>query len=193
MTTADNNQYTATEHKIVALHKQLGIPADYSARHHLKIQVECQQLTSIGEDIFAREQMMTPQAASAWLAMQAAAAEEGVELQAVSAFRSIDYQAGIIQRKLSAGQNIKEILKVSAAPGFSEHHSGCALDITTPGCEPLEEEFENSPAFQWLNRFADNFGFKMSYPRDNVHKVAYEPWHWCWSNRESEFTDSSPR
>ena len=183
MTTADSNQSTATERKIAALQRQLGIPADYSARHHLKIQVECQQLTSIGEDVFAREQMMTPNAASAWLAMQAAAAEEGVELQAVSAFRSIDYQAGIIQRKLSAGQNIKEILKVSAAPGFSEHHSGCALDITTPGCEPLEEEFENSQAFKWLLSSASDFCFSLSYPKNNLHGVAYEPWHWCWSKQ----------
>ena len=44
----------------------------------------------------------------------------------------------------------------------------------------LEEEFERSDAFAWLTRRAGEFGFRMSYPRDNPHGVAYEPWHWAW-------------
>jgi len=74
-----------------------------------------------------------------------------------------------------------EILRVSAAPGYSEHHSGRALDLTTPGFAPVEEEFERSDAFAWLRRRAADFRFRLSYPRDNVHGIAYEPWHWCFS------------
>ncbi|NOR19906.1 MAG: D-alanyl-D-alanine carboxypeptidase family protein [Xanthomonadales bacterium] len=130
--------------------------------------------------MFDRELRMAPQAARAWSDMQAAAASAGVELQPVSAYRSVDYQAGIIRRKLDAGQSMTQILQVSAAPGYSEHHSGRALDISTPGYEPLEEEFENSPAFTWLKQSAADFGFRLSYPRNNPHGVCYEPWHWCW-------------
>jgi len=103
-----------------------------------------------------------------------------VELQIVSAFRSIEYQLGILQRKLDRGQTIAQILRVSAAPGYSEHHSGRALDITTPGFAALEEEFENSPAFAWLKKNGRRFGFRLSYPRRNPHGIAYEPWHWCF-------------
>ena len=112
--------------------------------------------------------------------MKSAAEHNGILLQAVSAFRAIDYQAGIIKRKLEAGQCMEDILKVSAAPGYSEHHSGRALDITTPGFEPLEEVFEKSAAFEWLQQSAREFNFHLSYPRNNHHAVAYEPWHWCW-------------
>ena len=112
--------------------------------------------------------------------MREVAAEDGVELQIVSAFRSIEYQLGILERKLAHGRNIEEILRVSAAPGYSEHHSGRALDITAPGFAALEEEFEKSPAFAWLKRHAWRFGFRLSYPRRNPHGIAYEPWHWCW-------------
>jgi D-alanyl-D-alanine carboxypeptidase len=104
-------------------------------------------------------------------------------LQVVSAYRSTEYQLGILRRKLERGQTIEEILRVSAAPGYSEHHSGRALDITTPGFAALEEEFEQSPAFAWLGANAARFGFRLSYPRGNRHGIAFEPWHWCWHEK----------
>ena len=123
---------------------------------------------------------MFPAAAQAWRSMHQQAAGEGIELQAVSAFRSVDYQAGIVRRKLDKGLTMEEILAVTAAPGFSEHHTGRAIDITSPGFPVLEEEFEKSAAFEWLQLHAATFGFRMSFPRGNRHKVAYEPWHWAW-------------
>ena len=57
---------------------------------------------------------------------------------------------------------------------------GRVVDLTTPGYAALEEEFENSAAFEWLSRNAVEHGFHLSYPRDNPHGIAYEPWHWCW-------------
>ena len=50
---------------------------------------------------------------------------------------------------------------------------------------PLEEEFERSPAFRWLQRNAMQYGFTLSYPRGNRHGIAYEPWHWCWHAKTS--------
>lgn len=144
--------------------------------------MEARKLKSIGCDIYQREQRLIPNAAKAWEAMGIAAASDNIQLQLVSAYRSADYQAGIIRRKLEKGQEISEILRVSAAPGFSEHHSGRAVDITTPGYPVLEEDFETSRAFSWLQSSAANFNFNMSFPRDNPHGVAYEPWHWAWQD-----------
>ena len=44
---------------------------------------------------------------------------------------------------------------------------------------PAEESFEATDAFAWLTGNAGDFGFQMSYPRDNPHGITYEPWHWC--------------
>lgn len=173
-------QQAVFEHKIAVLQKQLGIPESYGLLHKLELCEECTQPVSIGKDIFDRDQKMTSQAAHAWFEMRDAAATDNIDIQVVSAFRPVDYQAAIIKRKLDTGQCIKDILKVSAAPGYSEHHSGRALDLTSPGFEPLEEAFENSPAFAWLGDSAGQFGFSMSYPKNNRHGIAYEPWHWCW-------------
>jgi len=174
-------QQTVFARRLAELQEQLGIPQDYASRHQLGLCEECTHTVSIGKDIFGRDQKMTPAAAQAWFSMKDAAASSGIELQAVSAFRSVEYQADILRRKLDAGQGIEQILQVSAAPGYSEHHTGRALDISSPGYEPLEEIFEESPAFEWLGKMAGDFGFRMSFPKNNPHGVCYEPWHWCWS------------
>ncbi len=75
---------------------------------------------------------------------------------------------------------IDKILTLSAPPGYSEHHTGCAIDINTPGCVATEEEFENTDAYRWLTEHAGRFGFTLSYPRDNALGFIYEPWHWCF-------------
>jgi len=167
--------------RIRNLLKQSGIPGDYGRRHRLRLQPECRELATIGNDIHGREQMLTPTAAMAWYAMRNGARDDGVELQIASAFRSVGYQVSIIERKRQAGQAIEDILKVSAAPGYSEHHTGLAVDISTPASAPLETEFEMTPAFEWLAESADGFGFRLSYPRNNRHGIVYEPWHWAFS------------
>ncbi|MBW2449567.1 MAG: M15 family metallopeptidase [Deltaproteobacteria bacterium] len=125
-----------------------------------------------------REFSLHPLAAREWKRMKEKAKGEGVDLQIVSAFRSIARQAEIIEEKRKKGIQEAEIFRVSAPPGFSEHHSGRAIDINTEGYEPLEEDFENSKAFMWLLKHAARFGFRLSYPRKNKYYIAYEPWHW---------------
>lgn len=191
MSEKTNDIKTSFADYVTSVCSQLGIPDDYGLQRSLPLQLECAQPVSIGLDVFEREQFMLQGAASAWLAMQAAALLDKVELQVVSAFRPVDYQAGIIRRKLDSGQCIEDILKVSAAPGFSEHHSGRALDITTPGFDVLEEVFEQSPAFAWLQSHASRFDFRLSYPRGNPHGVAYEPWHWYWQGSDQNRTSNS--
>jgi D-alanyl-D-alanine carboxypeptidase len=158
----------------------LGVPRDYGRVRQLRVQREPARLVSIGLDIHGRTQWLQPRAARALAALRASATRDRVDLQIVSAFRSIEYQLGILERKLAAGQDIDQILRVSAAPGYSEHHSGRCVDLTTPGYAVLEQEFERSPAFGWLTTHAGRHGFTLSYPHGNHHGIAFEPWHWCW-------------
>ncbi|MGH8283642.1 MAG: M15 family metallopeptidase [Gammaproteobacteria bacterium] len=164
---------------IQAIHRELGIPADYETRFHLPLRTEADQLAAIGEDVHGRPQQMQPRAAEHWRAMLARAQEDQVALLVVSAFRSVQYQRDLMSRKLAAGRPIEEILKVNAAPGYSEHHTGCALDLTAAGYAPLETSFETTDAFAWLMEHANRFGFRLSYPHGNRHGIAYEPWHWA--------------
>ncbi|MEJ2533908.1 MAG: D-alanyl-D-alanine carboxypeptidase family protein [Gammaproteobacteria bacterium] len=164
--------------RIRELNRELGISGNYGRRHRLPLQEESAELADAGTDAFGRPARLAPAAAAAWRRMCEAAAANGVTLQIASAFRSVDYQAGIIARKRERGLSMDEILHASAAPGYSEHHTGCAVDVTTPGSEPLEESFEATAAHAWLQDHAAGVGFSLSYPRDNRHGIAYEPWHW---------------
>jgi D-alanyl-D-alanine carboxypeptidase len=123
---------------------------------------------------------LLPAAAAAWHRLEAAAALDGVTLLPVSGFRSVARQTEIIRRKRAAGRPLEDILRLIAAPGFSEHHSGRAVDIGCPGYTDLEENFAETPAFGWLERHAPAGGFRLSYPRGNPWGIGYEPWHWYW-------------
>ena len=161
----------------------LGLDADdYSARTGLALVPEPTWLAHAGFDRYRRPLWLHPGAARAWARMRDAAQRDDVVLEAISGYRSHDYQLGIFERKLARGLAVEQILTVNAAPGYSEHHGGRALDIGAPGEPPAEESFEHTRAFAWLRAEAGGHGFAMSYPRDNPHGIVYEPWHWCWQD-----------
>ena len=134
------------------------------------------QVAEVGSD--GREHCLIPPAAKAWMELKRRALADGETLFIVSAFRGVERQMEIVRRKLESGESIEHILTVCAPPGYSEHHTGRAIDITTPGSPAAEEQFESTPAFAWLQAHAPAHGFRLSYPRGNPHGVIYEPWHW---------------
>lgn len=163
---------------------EMGIDAvAYAAQSGLSLVPEPPRLLHAGTDRYGRPLWLLPGCAEAWQAMRGAARAGGIRLDAISGFRGVDYQRGIFERKRRRGASVAQILKVNAAPGFSEHHGGRALDIGTPGEPAAEESFELTPAFAWLCQHAGRFGFRLSYPRDNPHGILYEPWHWYWCGR----------
>ena len=174
----------AFKSRLAELHHQLGIPSAWSTQNEWCLQPEPLELADAGLDCFGRPQRMLPAALTAWQQMQAAAAAEGINLLLISAFRSVDYQCELIRRKLDKGHTIEQILMVNAAPGFSEHHTGRAIDLGTDDCLALTEDFEETPAFRWLQTNALRFKFLLSYPRDNAAGICYEPWHWCFQLTE---------
>ena len=135
-------------------------------------------LAETGRD--GRQHFMIPEAAAAWHAMKAEALADAIMLEVVSAFRDVEEQAQIIRDKQARGMPMETILALSAPPGYSEHHTGRAVDINTPGCEAREESFEHTDAFRWLTANAGRFGFSLSYPRGNALGFIYEPWHWFY-------------
>jgi len=159
---------------------ELGVPTDYATRRNLQLQPEATELVSVGLDDNGRDCLLHPGASSAWKKMRASAQTHDIELIPLSGFRGVDRQAEIIRGKLAVGEKIEDILRSIAAPGFSEHHTGRAIDIGTPDVLPLEEAFATTAAYAWLARHGGSFGFRLSYPRYNRQGFIYEPWHWFW-------------
>jgi D-alanyl-D-alanine carboxypeptidase len=166
--------------RIEDLSRELCIPADYAKKRQLSILAEATDLVSVGASPEGNDCRLIRPAARGWHYMYAAAQALSIELLPLSGFRSVERQAKIIRGKLDLGEKITDILHSIAAPGYSEHHTGRAIDIGCHEVLPLEEAFANTRAFAWLIRHADEFGFKLSFPKHNPHGFVYEPWHWCW-------------
>jgi D-alanyl-D-alanine carboxypeptidase len=115
--------------------------------------------------------------------MRDVAREDHIQIKPFSGFRSYLHQKSLIERHLKNGRSIESVLTHVAIPGFSEHHSGLAVDIHTDGKNILEEEFELTKEFLWLKKNASRFEFRLSYPRDNNQGIIYEPWHWYYAGR----------
>ena len=168
--------------RLTGLHRELGIPASYAVDRGLEPHFEAAAagLVEVALNPEGRSIRLIRPAAAAWAGLQRRAAVTGILLIPISGFRSVERQAEIIREKTQAGRPLDDILRFVAAPGFSEHHTGRAIDISSPDHIELDEEFEGTPAFRWLNAHAEEFGFRLSYPRHNLHGIGYEPWHWCW-------------
>ncbi|MCT7975907.1 M15 family metallopeptidase [Laspinema olomoucense] len=125
--------------------------------------------------------LMRQAAARAFLEMKEAARSQGVSLVPISGFRSEEDQKYLFfEVKAQRGQVTTERAEVSAPPGYSEHHTGYAVDIgdaNLPATD-LSPSFENTPAFQWMKENAAYYSFEVSFPKGNTQGVTYEPWHW---------------
>mgnify|MGYP004554282433 CR=1 FL=1 len=67
----------------------------------------------------------------------------------------------------------------SARPGFSEHHTGLAMDLIPEYGLDLDT-FENSDGFKWMQENAYKYGFILRYPKDkeDITGYSYESWHY---------------
>ncbi len=120
-------------------------------------------------------------AANAYMTMSAAARADGVNLTPISGFRTLeDQQSLFFDVKAERGQVATKRAEVSAPPGYSEHHTGYAIDVgdgSVPATN-LSQTFEKTAAFKWLQANAAHYNFEISFTKGNKQGVSYEPWHW---------------
>ena len=150
---------SAYAEQIKSVLASLGIAMDTIEARSLVLYPEAAGLVVAETGENGRQHLLVPDAAAAWNSLRQAAQADRVMVTIVSAFRSVERQAEIVRAKLARGLSIDEILSVSAPPGYSEHHTGRAVDLTTDGVRPLELEFEGTAAVAWLSRHPERFGF----------------------------------
>ncbi|MGY6530203.1 MAG: M15 family metallopeptidase [Cyanobacterium sp.] len=148
-----------------------------------------ERLVNMGK-YYNRTEFLDQEAATAFRGMKEGAKSQGIDLVLISGFRSVASQTTLFGNQVGRRGSAEAAAKVSAPPGYSEHHTGYALDMGD-GKQPnldLKPEFESSGAGQWLLMNAHQYGFEMSFPRNNRQGVTYEPWHWRFvgSPRASE-------
>jgi len=104
-----------------------------------------------------------------------AAASNSQPLEIISAFRSFGVQASLkTSYKITYGSGANQF---SADQGYSEHQLGTTIDLTTPSLGASFTKFETAVVYQWLLDNAYQYGFVLSYPKNNLY-YQFEPWHW---------------
>lgn len=127
-----------------------------------------------------RFERLAPEAAFALMKLIYAARDDNVWIIPVSGFRHIAAQDKLFKAQIERRGSVEAAAKLSAPPGYSEHATGYAVDITD-GRFPKQDvtyDFAKTDAYKWLSIHAKEFGFELSFLENNSQGVSYEPWHW---------------
>ncbi|RBW69384.1 D-alanyl-D-alanine carboxypeptidase family protein [Bacillus taeanensis] len=125
------------------------------------------------------KEKMQAKAASALEEMFQAAENEGIQLYAVSGYRSYHYQEDLHAYFVDQ-YGREQANRVSAKAGESEHQTGLIMDVSSPAVNyELIKEFGNTAAGEWLENNAADYGFIIRYPqgKESITNYDYEPWH----------------
>lgn len=157
----------------VLINKELPLPEDYVPENLTVPQVP------FSFSGYKEKKLLREDAAAALENLFAAAGEAGLSLFAVSGYRSYERQKEIYENNV-ARNGRERTDQFSARPGYSEHQSGLAMDVSTNSIHNrLDEEFAGTPEGKFLADHAHEYGFIIRYPKDKseITGYSYEPWH----------------
>ncbi|WP_062356653.1 M15 family metallopeptidase [Bacillus kwashiorkori] len=166
---------------LILVNKQLHLPEDYKPTDLVRPKVPF----SFGDQDIEKSYLRKI-AAEHLEKMFKQAKNDGIEIFAVSGYRSYNRQVQVFQNQV-AKSGEETALTLVAVPGQSEHQTGLAMDISAKSVGfDLVEEFENTVEGQWLSNNAYKFGFILRYPKgkEDVTGYSYEPWHFRYVGKE---------
>ena len=164
----------------VIVNKERDLPADYIPPNLVEPDV------SFSFSGSSEKKMMRKEAADALEDLFQAAEKDGVDLVAVSGYRSYERQQATYQSALQR-KGKASTAKYNARPGHSEHQTGLAMDVSSSSVNyRLVQSFGETKAGRWLEEHAAEHGFIIRYPKgkEDVTGYAYEPWHIRYVGKE---------
>jgi len=156
----------------------LSLPSKYG---HLPYKEAPQDTLRIVGKYYDRFEKLHFEATREFKKMQDEAKLDGIGIVPISGFRTIADQEFLFKRQINRQQgSVEAAARFSAPPGYSEHHTGYAIDIgeeSSPNTD-IKFEFEYTAAYNWLEKKAKFHKFELSFPKNNQQGVRFEPWHW---------------
>ncbi len=95
-----------------------------------------------------------------------------------SAYRTLEYQQNVWQQMADLyGESYSQ--KYVATPGYSEHHTGLAVDLGIIYGDGSEGSFSESPNAVWMKEHCADYGFIRRYAEDKIEitGISNEAWH----------------
>ena len=115
--------------------------------------------------------------------------KEGVEIILDSSYRSVKEQQDL-WKDFEKKYGIEYVKKYVAVPGYSEHHTGLAIDVVIKKDGKLIEEnddmIKEREIFAKVHKKLAKHGFILRYPegKDNITGYSYEPWHFRYVGKK---------
>lgn len=133
---------------------------------------------------YARSGMqLVKEAKEAFEELSESAKKDGMNVIAMSSYRSYDYQVNLYNNYVA--EDGKEAAdKYSARPGYSEHQTGLAVDVYN--LDLPYTSFEETEEYNWMQENAYKYGFILRFPEDKVDITGYqyESWHYRYVGKE---------
>lgn len=164
----------------VIVNKQRSLPADYIPSDLVEPNVPFPFTEKV------EKRMMREEAAKALEELFAKAKQDGIELYAVSGYRSYRTQKSLFDTYVKT-QGVEHAAAYSAVPGKSEHQTGLAMDVSGADAKTrLEEPFADTPEGKWLAAHCAEAGFIIRYlnGKEDITGYSYEPWHLRYVGKE---------
>ena len=174
-TSTPENQNSSKTTKLV----NPNLPEETYLGHFPYQEASQNRLKNVGK-YYDRTEYLDQETARAFEQMKKDAKKQGVDLVLISGFRPVSVQKELFAKQVEKKGSEEAAAKLSAPPGYSEHHTGYAVDIgdaSQPEAD-LKFAFEYTPAYNWLINNAKRYGFELSFPKNNAQGVSFEPWHW---------------
>lgn len=134
---------------------------------------------------YARSGMqLVSEARSAFEILSEDAKKEGMNIIAMSSYRSYDYQVNLYDNYVATdGKEAADTY--SARAGYSEHQTGLAVDVYNKVLPYTS--FEETEEFNWMQENAYKYGFILRFPKDkvNITGYQYESWHYRYVGKEA--------
>ena len=131
-----------------------------------------------GDDQFVRKE-----AYDEFVSMFNAAKDNDIKIIINSSYRSYADQKATYDDFIER-YGLETTEGLAAHPGNSEHQTGLAIDVTTPGYNT--KTFDTSDAYTWLTNNAYKYGYILRYPKDKEYLTGfdYESWHYRYVGKE---------
>lgn len=166
---------TNPESIAVVVNKERSLPDDFEPDDLVKPNVP---FSFTGEN---ERRYLRREAAEALERLFAQAEEDGINITAVSGYRTFQTQRWLFNHYVSIDGE-EEARRYSAYPGTSEHQTGLTMDVSSPSINNAissEANFGDTVEGMWLADNVAQYGFIIRYPegKEHITGYVYEPWH----------------
>lgn len=142
----------------IIVNKSYSIPKDYNPGKMVYLE---------------KSQMVLPEVVDPFKQLVSDSSQLGLNIYNATCYRSYGFQNTLYTNYIKRdGKEAAETY--SARPGYSEHHTGLAIDVNS-----VSNAFAGTPESVWLNDNCHRYGFIIRYPKgkEDITGYQYEPWH----------------